>query len=613
MSADEDLIAYAARLAGFDENGGDALVGMRKRYAQAVNLTQREKNRARIDAAEWGIRPDQLLVDSTELFNKAMADVGRGTISVTPGEYAITTLKLCSFVHLECNGATFVKTDSAKRSCAVSATGDEGDASPLVRNASRAVSCIEVENGSLFREQTWVLVRDNVHINKENGRNQELVYIKSVSGNTIELNVRLHRGYAVEAKAELVNVKPLIGASMSGAEIVLQRTEKFDGGGFAIDLAIGCDFSENTVRYPDSMPAFRVSRSTLITLKGNEVYDGQNAQTGGWFGQGVDVNQGSSLVTVENNRFININQNAFQNNAGYSRFAFNVVQGAADTAVNTHGSGSSHIDIVGNYIEGCNQGIAVSFSENTAADDNVTIASNRILNSGVNGISVANAKERSSHRIWIHNNRVEGFGFTSGGAGIYIHHVEGAFVDSNVVSNNLPGAATNALIWFNTVNDGVVRNNILRDAIKGVGIRWYESTGVHISGNDIAGVLRPFEAVGNSRCRLESNMIDARPPGEIDSGTLVLHNSWQAEPIAGSVEVAFLESSFASMAVLFPKDAFTGTPVVIVSAESTEHPFIAQYSNVSKTGFTVSVHVANGGAVTQVVNVNWNALAHLSA
>ncbi|ROL65710.1 hypothetical protein BLX41_25535 [Pseudomonas protegens] len=610
MTNAENLNAYAAKLASFDEDGGDALIGVRGRYPHAANLTQRDKNHARIDAAEWGIRPNQPDVDCTDLFNQAMQDVGCGTISVTPGEYAISTLKLCSFVHLECNGARFMKLGTAEDSRAVSATGDEGFSSRLVESVNRGTQTIKVVDGSLFRPRTWVLVRDGDYIHKLNGRNQEIAYIKTVSANELTLNVRLHRGYTTSAAAEVVNITPLIGASMSGAEIVLQRKDLpiLNGGGFHIDLAMGCEFYRNTVRNANSKAAFHLSRSTLVTVSGNEVRDGQNAKRGGWYGHGILVDEGSSEIMVLHNRFININQNAFQNNAGYSTFAYNIVQGAADTGVNTHGSGSSHVDIIGNRIEACNQGIAISFSGNTAADDNVTIVGNRVLNSGVNGISVMNSDARKSHGISIQGNRVAGFGFTTSGIGISVARVVGAVVDNNHVTNDCIDVTTDSLIRFEGVNDGAIRNNTVRDAVKGVGIRWRGCKDLHIAGNSIARATVPVDSKGNSGCRLENNMIDVRVPGEADAGTLVVRNSWQAESIAGSVKLDFVSSNFASVHVTFPPGSFPITPIVIVTAEDTGQPLSAQYSKATKDGFTVSVRVANGSAVTQSLIVNWSAV-----
>ncbi|MNJ36943.1 hypothetical protein D3C77_317480 [compost metagenome] len=398
---------------------------------------------------------------------------------------------------------------------------------------------------------------------------------------------------------------------MSGAEIVLQRKAlpNYNGGGFEIDLAVGCEFYSNTVRNADSRAAFHLSRSTLITVCGNGVYDGQNAETGGSCGHGVLVDQGSSEIMVVYNRFININQNAFQNNAGYSTFAYNIVQGAADSGVNTHGSGSSHVDVIGNRIEACNQGIAVSFSGNTAADDNVTIAGNRVLNSGVNGISVMNTDTRKSHGISIQGNRVVGFGFTKAGIGISVARAVGVVVDSNYVSNDCVDVATDSLIRFECVQDGAIRNNTVRDAVKGYGIRWRGCKDLYIAGNSIARTTYSVDSEGNRGCRLENNMIDVRAPGAIDSGTLAVRNAWQAESIAGSVKLELTSSNFASGSIAFPDGAFSSTPIVIVTAEDTGQPLIAQYSKATKSGFTASVRVADGSAVTQSVILNWSAVA----
>jgi hypothetical protein len=315
---------------------------------------------------------------------------------------------------------------------------------------------------------------------------------------------------------------------------------------------------------------------------------------------------------VLNNRFININQNAFQNNAGYSTFAYNIVQGAADTGVNTHGSGSSHVDIIGNRIETCNQGIAISFSGNTAADDNVSISGNRVLNSGVNGISVMNSDTRKSRGVSIQGNHVVGFGFTQAGIGISVAQVVGAVVDSNHVSNDCIGVTTDSLIRFQGVNDGAIRNNTVRDADKGIGIRWRGCSDLYIAGNSITRATVPVDSEGNNRCRLESNTIDVGVPGKIDAGTLAVRNAWQAEPIAGSVKVDIAASNCASVPVAFPAGAFSTPPIVIVAVADTGQGLIVQYSKATEKGFTASVRVANGTVVTQSVIVNWSAVPQLN-
>ncbi|MBR8657791.1 hypothetical protein KDH83_31225, partial [Achromobacter sp. Marseille-Q0513] len=183
-------------------------------------------------------------MDSTNLFNQAMEDIERGTISVTPGDYYVSTLRLRSFVHLECNGARFFKIDTGLESRAVSAAGQEGVASALTASANRREATIQVADGSLFQPRTWALLRDNRYIDQGNGRNQEIVYIVAVSGNQLTLSVRLHREYLVANAAQVVNIAPVLGARLSGAEIILRRGARpaHNGGGLHAALSIGGGF-----------------------------------------------------------------------------------------------------------------------------------------------------------------------------------------------------------------------------------------------------------------------------------------------------------------------------------------------------------------------------------
>jgi hypothetical protein len=190
-----------------------------------------------------------------------------------------------------------------------------------------------------------------------------------------------------------------------------------------------------------------------------------------------------------------------------------------------------------------------------------------------------------------------------------VAQAEGVVVYSNYVSNVCVDVVTDSLIRFECVQDGSIRNNTVRDAIKGYGIHWRRCIDLYIAGNSIARTTYSVDSEENCGCRLQNNMIDVGAPGSIDSGTLAARNAWQAESITGSVKLELTSSDFASASIAFPDDSFSSAPIVIVTAEDTGQPLVAQYSKATKSGFTASVRVSDGSAVTHSVVLNWSAVA----
>ena len=469
------------------------------------------------------------VADDTVAVQKAL-DSGAGTVRFRKGLYSVLTLTVPSDVSIVGEPGAWLMKQAGSVSDDNNAINIYGTVTATTSAATANVVggdlAVQVTDGSLFAAGDWCLLRDNTWANTGvAGRNQQVVRVKSVATNTVNLYQAALGPYATADTAELVKITPKKNITIRNLGIVVP-TGTNTGGGINLDLAVNVKLEGCEISGPNDNPAMGVSRSYNVDILGNTWRDGQNL-TGGGYAYGVAAGEGSSFVRIIGNHQSNIRESIATNRARQVVFSGNTSDYSYDSHFNTHGSWCDGVVISGNTCNGGLVGYAVGYSTHTKADYNVVVSNNIINYTGSHGVSVGAPSGKENQNIIVSTNRIFGCGSTATGFGVNMNGcLRGSIIGNSINGNN----NTNATYGIQTINsvDSIVASNSVSDLSNGYGIAINACTNVRVIGNrcdDISS--NNYRCIAtNAGCSFFGNSADDTNV-TIDATTTCDGNSWQ--------------------------------------------------------------------------------------
>ena len=507
---------------------GAGLVGYLAPYAGAVARTQADKNEDVVSVKDFGAVGDGV-ADDTVAVQKAL-DSGAGTVRFRKGLYSVLTLTVPSDVSIVGEPGAWLMKQAGSVSDDNNAINIYGavtaTSSAATANVVGGDLAVQVTDGSLFAAGDWCLLRDNTWANTGvAGRNQQIVRVKSVATNTVNLYQAALGPYATADTAELVKITPKKNITIRNLGIVVP-TGTTTGGGINLDLAVNVKLEGCEISGPNDNAAMGVSRSYNVDITGNTWRDGQNLSTGG-YAYGVSVGEGSSFVRIIGNHQSNIRESNASNRARQIVFSGNTSDYSYDDHFNTHGSWCDGVVISGNTCNGGNVGYTVGYSTHNKGDLNVSVTGNVIKNMNISGISVGAPVGKENESVSVVGNTIYSYGIVSTADGIKVTSSNRTLVSGNRIN---AAGNTNASygIQIITSTDGHVVGNEISDLSNGYGISLNTSTNISVVGNRVDDVSSSnFRCVGtNAGCRIFGNSADDTNVS-IDATTTCDGNSWQ--------------------------------------------------------------------------------------
>lgn len=384
-----------------------------------------------------------------------------------------------------------------------------GVSTTLTANAAQAQNAIAVASNSGFSVGDFVLIRDASYKYSTKGRNQEINKIIGISGTNITLTNNLVGAYTTAATAEMVKVMPVVNMNIVGGTWTIPAETR--GGGISGILSYNC-----TVKYVDisgsyDYPAIYFGQSAYISIENSYIHDGQHILDGNPnLGLGVELYESTVFANVSNNRIKSVMQNVFSDNVRHCIFTSNIIHGAIDDAINTHGTGCEFVTISDNIITSSKySGIAVGNGSSPASDNDIIVSNNIISNVGQHGIVIASGSS-TNNRIAITGNKIRNIGLTTASSmAINASKTSGISISDNDIS----GVSTNANygILMTTISNADVRDNKVSDFPNGYGIAY--STGcsnINVESNRILSIVsHNIYSIGvNTGVRILNNICD---------------------------------------------------------------------------------------------------------
>lgn len=476
---------------------GDALVGFKQANASgiltgAVGKTVHDKLTEFVSVKDFGAVGNGITNDTTAIQTAidTLTSNGGGTLNVPTGTYLIDTINVKSNIYILCaDGVTFNKTPGtlSDDNNAFNFYGTESaTTSNLTANVSIGALSVVVTSAAGFSENDWCLLRDNVYISGSEGRNQEIVQIKTIVGTTISLYANTIGAYTTAQAVQLVKILPVENATLDGGEIIVPIGTT-NGGGITTNLCVNSTIKNCSIYNAQDNASIDVTRSYNIDITGVSCFNGQNLSSGG-YGYAFSIGESSHHIRVTNNHQQSVRESSITNRARFVVFANNTGLYSFDNFVNTHGSGCENIVIANNASSGGNAGITVGFGTHTAGDKNVLVTGNVISDTNGGGISVSGLVGKEHSNVVISNNIISNpclsistqclnFGFVIGGTCV-----------NNYIDGNNSANATYGIISTGCTNINI-RNNSVINLSAGFGIYNNLSDNVVISENTVRNVL----------------------------------------------------------------------------------------------------------------------------
>jgi parallel beta-helix repeat protein len=491
-----------------------------RKIVEKVNNTQGKI----FNVLDYGAKGDSTTLDQTSCQNtiNACQTAGGGVVYFPKGKYRVNYLSVTKDVNLIGDNAKLIGTTTSVNHYIIEVVGHLVKNTTLTGNALIGDDHVHATS-TAFAAGDYIVIADTTYRYTTYGRNQEFNRVLSVSSGVINLSRPLIGNYTTANTARVYKYSPVKNTKIEG--LTIQNITGNYGGGILLDYCYNvkvnnCNFLN---AYDHSCIVWR---STEITISNNTVNDNQNIADS--HGYGFIFNESSHHCLLTGNYTESIRENNCTNNTRFIRIINNIFKNSLVDGFNTHGSGCSYIDIIGNTIEGgCSASAGIDVGGTLAIDSCINISNNRIINVQTHGIHIASTALLLLKNIIVKNNDITNFGLTTAGSdyGIYMDYSN----DSEISGNNINGVGDGGDygIFVDTVVRNIISNNNIKRMIGGYGVGINDCDYVLMSKNVIVGSvsynLRSF--TGNTHIIIDGNITDDDSNDLLGTET-VTNNVW---------------------------------------------------------------------------------------
>lgn len=475
------LASMVTKSIEFDGPGSSPTVATINAFNSASSITISYTSPGTISNVRYSIASDSTAAIQAAI--DAANAAGGGTVLIPPGSYhagGTTAVQLKANVTLSMRGATLVKRGGGGTTHVIEVNGTLGTATALTGNVAQGALSVPVTSAAGLVKDDFVLLYDLTYKYGTAGRNQEMARIAAVSGNTLTLANPTYGSYTMAASGAVAEITGGQNCAIEGGTLHNRSVYNQSGGLFRSVLGYRLSIVDCAAIGPCDDPGFQINQSQRVKIDRWSARDGIN-QTAGGYAYGVQVGESSLYVDITHGFSSNIRENPITDGARGVQFTVNTCVGHQDDGVNTHGAGCENVLIADNLIIDCKgSGITIGYGADNAADKDITVSRNMIINSVFSGITFASNDNGLHHhqRVKIQDNTIDGFGQS----GIYGRLVDFADVTGNsITSHNTTG--TTAGINVSLLTHFRIKANDIHDSTSASGILYTQVTNGIIESN----------------------------------------------------------------------------------------------------------------------------------